>query len=100
MINFIINKNVNLECETIHGWRPIHFICFNKNENMINLIIDKGVSLKCKTISGLYPLDLIFVNENIKYETVLDKIFNENIDISYLNNTYLMKINSYRKSLI
>ncbi len=45
MIKYIIDKNVDLECVTYEGLKPIHFICERNIESMIKYIIDKHVDL-------------------------------------------------------
>ena len=48
MIRYIIDKCVDLECATLQGWKPIHFICQYSTPEMIKYIIDKGVDLESK----------------------------------------------------
>ena len=45
MIKYIIDKNVDLECETNDQGRPIHYLCYNSTPEMIKYIINKNVNL-------------------------------------------------------
>ena len=74
MIKYIIDKGVDLECDAIGKYKPIHFICKHSTPEMIKYIIDKGVDLECKTNLDLKPIHLICqysTPEIIKY--IIDK---------------------------
>jgi hypothetical protein len=59
MIQYIIDKDVDLECTTNNGWKPIHFICMHSTPEMIKYIIDKGVDLECSNKNGWKPIHFI-----------------------------------------
>jgi len=108
MIKYIIDKGVDLECETIYKWHPIHFICRYSTPEMIKYIIDKGVDLECETDNDKWrPIHFICrysTLEIVKY--IVDKSVNltcvttdepKFIDLVVKNNTpdiveYLNKI--------
>ena len=46
IIQLLINKNVNLECEDPNKWRPIHYACKYNTLDVIQLLIDKNVNLE------------------------------------------------------
>ena len=43
IIKYIIDKNLNLEEETKYLYKPIHYICLLKDEELIKYIINKLV---------------------------------------------------------
>ena len=74
MIKYIIDKGVNLECQSNIGIRPIHLICRYLSSEIIKYIIDKGVNLECKTTDGIRPIHFICQyssSEMVKY--IIDK---------------------------
>ncbi len=42
MIQYIIDRGVNLECQANDGKRPIHYICKYSTPKMIQYMIQKG----------------------------------------------------------
>ena len=58
MIKYIIDKGVQLECETDKMWRPIHFIFNYSTIEICKYIISKKVNLDCQTIEGWRPISL------------------------------------------
>ncbi len=75
MIQYIIDRGVDLECKTEYGWRPIHFLCKYSTFEMIQYIIDRGVDLQCQTKNGLKVFDLINEENKLKILEYLNKIF-------------------------
>jgi ankyrin repeat protein len=56
---YMIDKGIDLECETSKMWRPIHYICNGSNSELIKYIIDKNVSIECKDIDKVMPIQYI-----------------------------------------
>ena len=54
-----LDNCIDLECEGIDKWRPIHFICRFSKPEIIKYIIDKDVNLECETIQKWRPIHLI-----------------------------------------
>jgi hypothetical protein len=74
MIQYIIDKGVDLECPTRSGKRPVHLICQHSTDAMIKYIIDKGVNLECADHDGWRPIHVVCLNAKaamIKY--IIDK---------------------------
>jgi ankyrin repeat protein len=74
IIKLIIDKTIDLECQTSANWRPIHYICRYSTPEMIKYIIDKGVDLECHTSTNWRPIHYICrysTPEMIKY--IIDK---------------------------
>jgi hypothetical protein len=78
MIKYIIDKGVDLECETICKMRPIHFICKYSTPEMIKYIIDKGVDLECETLRDKWrPIHFICKYSTLKMiKYIIDKDVN------------------------
>ena len=84
-IKTIIDKGVNLECQTKDGERirPIHLLYIFSTPEMIKYIIDKGVNLECKDEDDWRPIHYICnfsTTEMIKY--IIDK----NVDLECVTN--------------
>jgi ankyrin repeat protein len=81
-IELLVNRNVNLEVETQNKWRPIHFVCSNKNNlseadriEAIKLLIEKNVDVEAETSSGTRPLNLLCtVETNLNRKRVVEVI--------------------------
>jgi ankyrin repeat protein len=86
MIKYIIDKNVDLECEDSDKWRPIHFICNFSTPEMIKYIIDKHVELECETIYKWRPIHFI-----CKYSTL--KMLKYIVDRGVATNTHTLMYN-------
>jgi ankyrin repeat protein len=56
MIKYIIEKEINLKCETKCGWRPIYLICNYSTLEMIKYVIEKMIKKNKKT--NLLSLEL------------------------------------------
>lgn len=81
LTKYLIDKNVDLECEEEYKWRPIHFVCRYLSEDVIKYIIDKGVNLECETNEGWRPIHFICrysTTNMIKY--IIDKGVNLNCE--------------------
>jgi ankyrin repeat protein len=59
IIDKLIDKNVNLESETVDGWRPIHIACRYSTPELIIKLIRKGVDLKSVTSHDVKPIDIL-----------------------------------------
>ncbi len=59
MIQYIIDRGVDLKCQDIYGWRTIDYICRYSTPEMIQYIIDKKIDLKCQTNDRLNAFDII-----------------------------------------
>ena len=46
LIQYLINKGVELECPDLCGYYPLHLICVHSTYSMIKYIIGKGVNTK------------------------------------------------------
>lgn len=104
IIKLLINLSDNLECETIDGWRPIHYLCRYSTEEMITYIMSRGVSLLSKTKSGDSVLSNIdhnsILSENDKLDLkrrITDVI--RSIDESYEEIDRLLAAEDYDKLL-
>ncbi len=83
ILKHIIDNSIDLECQTIKNWRPIHSICRHSTPEMIKYIIDKGVDLECQHNEDWRPIHLICrysTPEMIKY--IVDK----GVDLECQNN--------------
>ena len=100
MIKYLIDKNINLEAETIDKWRPIHLLCKYQDNEIIQYLINKNVKLETETSYNCRPIHLICEYQNNKMiQIMIDK--NILIDVEMmkliLNNT---KINFINKQLL
>ena len=81
MIKYIVDKGVELECQTVNGWRPLHIICRYSTPEMIRYIIGKGVNLDCrikiynKKNANYDLIKLIELNDTIE-QSVKDDLIN------------------------
>lgn len=69
VFKFLIEKGVNLECESTQRKRPIHYACKAGNQEMIETLIDKGVGLESATEQGLRPIH--FAMKYCKFRTIV-----------------------------
>jgi ankyrin repeat protein len=60
---------IQLECEDVNGYRPIHYICEFSTPEMIKYIIDKGISL--------------YFNDDFNDDLEFQYFINKNEKISY-----------------
>jgi len=58
IIKYILDKNIDLECQTLKGMRPIHFICSRKDLSIDTLIdiTNHEVNVSCSTIAKIRPI--------------------------------------------
>ena len=45
VIKFLVDKGVDLECQTLYQWRPLHYICANQSSEAIHYILSQRVDL-------------------------------------------------------
>jgi hypothetical protein len=71
VIKYMIDKGIDLECETFLRWRPIHYICYFGTSELIKYIIDKNenMSFVCETTSFKNPIQYI-VNSHVRAEII------------------------------
>ena len=58
IIKYILDKGYDLEDNAIYLFKPIHYICFYKDEEMIKYIINKNVSLNDNNIKLIYYIQV------------------------------------------
>ncbi|AYV85795.1 MAG: hypothetical protein Satyrvirus42_4 [Satyrvirus sp.] len=56
IVEYVINKNIDLEAEDNENWRPIHYAFKYSTEKIIKILIEKGVNLNCETNNNLRPI--------------------------------------------
>ena len=56
----IINQTINLECQDIDGWRPIHYAVRYQPLPIIKTLLRAGVNPCCKTHTELFPIDIAY----------------------------------------
>ena len=78
MLQYIVNKGVDLECQTNNKTRPIHYICKFGTFEMLQYIVNKGVDLECQTKEKWRPIHYI-----CKFGTfeMLQYIVNKGVDL-------------------
>ena len=89
MIKYIIDKGINLEYRTCHGWLPIHLICYYSNLDTFNYIVNKGVNCN----ACINEFDDIYVNYNL-IDLINKRFTDESKKQQYLN-VLQNKINIY-----
>ena len=67
VIQLLIDKNVNLECETNDKTRPIHLAYMFQSYDIVNLLIKKKVFLDFK-----FPKNPLYLNINLKNTSYLN----------------------------
>ena len=65
VIKLLIDKGVDLECETHDKWRPIHLVCRYRSIDAIKLLVDNEVDLECETDAKSKPIHLACTNQSI-----------------------------------
>ena len=73
----MINKKIDINCKTINGIRPIHYICKYGSLETIKFMICQGVDITCSTNEGKYYYD--FLMENIDNTSLILKHYIENV---------------------
>ena len=89
-----------MECETTHGWRPIHYICRFLTDDIIKYVVIKNVKLTCLTSNGN---NIMFMaNQNPKLSPEFKKSLNglysiaaEQLESVYNNITDPIKNNNF-----
>ena len=71
---YLFEKGVDLECENIDKWRPIHVVCRYSTPKIIKQFVNKGVMLDCENNLKVRPIHMI-----CKYSTLeIVKLFVDN----------------------
>ena len=64
-IKLLVDKGVDLECETKNKWRPIHYVCRYQSFDVIKLLVDNKVNLECETVDKRRPIHIVCKNQSI-----------------------------------
>ena len=60
IIEYLVNKGIDLESEDNHGQRPIHFACqYNGTLKMIEYLVHNGINLESATNYGWRPIHFV-----------------------------------------
>jgi len=83
LIEYIIDKGIDLECRTNNEWYPIHFICKHSTPELIKYIIDKSVNIECTTKNRWKPIHFI-----CRYSTpeLIKYIIDKGVDLECMTN--------------
>ena len=71
----LVDSRVNLECETIDKWRPIHHVCRYQSIDAIKLLVDNSVDLECEYNDKWRPIHIVCQNRSFDaIELLVDKV--------------------------
>ena len=78
MVDFLINKGVNLEVSHLDGNKPIHEACENGSLEIIKLLLNKGVDLESQNNNGWRPIHFVCRHRN--YD-IIKLLLSKNINL-------------------
>lgn len=60
IIEYLLDKNVDLEVETELKWKPIHYLLkYNRSVNIHRKLLDHNVNIECQISGGWYPVHFL-----------------------------------------
>ena len=74
IVEYLLNKNVQVNCKDNFKWTPLHHAAFVGNTEVALELINRGANVNSKTITEITPIMLAFKINNHKMFDLLLKI--------------------------
>ena len=79
VIQLLIDNNVDLNCETSNGVRPIHVACRGQTKEVIQVLINNKVNLNCETKLKTQPIYIACHNQT---KEVIQLLIDNKVDLN------------------
>jgi len=64
VIKYVIDNSLDLDCDTLMGKKPVHYVCISGKTDIIKHMFDKGVNLEAKDETDWRPIHHVCYNSN------------------------------------